>query len=83
MDSFLSGREHVGDKPKAKEQLSLSPQILNKLEEGGDEETTEHSEVCGDGGTKVQFVNEGGRVVKIVVTCNCGQVTEVDCQYDD
>ncbi|MCH6255849.1 hypothetical protein MLD52_04775 [Puniceicoccaceae bacterium K14] len=82
MDSFLSGREHLGEKPKAKEQLSLAPQPLDALQESDVDDSSELAEVCGESGTKVQYVSEAGRVVKILVTCNCGQVTEIDCKYE-
>lgn len=32
-------------------------------------------------GTKVQTIVERGRVTKIIVTCSCGKVTEIACQY--
>jgi hypothetical protein len=35
----------------------------------------------GEHGTKVQTIVERGRVVKIIVTCTCGRVTEIACQY--
>lgn len=35
----------------------------------------------GEHGTKVQTVVERGRVTKIIVTCTCGKVTEIACQY--
>ncbi len=35
----------------------------------------------GDHGTKVQTVVERGRVTRIIVTCTCGKVTEIACQY--
>jgi hypothetical protein len=35
----------------------------------------------GENGTKVQTIVERGRVVKIIVTCTCGKVTEIACQY--
>jgi hypothetical protein len=35
----------------------------------------------GEHGTKVQTIVERGRVVKIIVTCTCGKVTEIACQY--
>lgn len=35
----------------------------------------------GEHGTRVQTVVERGRVTKIIVTCTCGKVTEIACQY--
>ncbi len=46
-------------------------------------ENHEEAEVCGEGGSKVAYVSEEGRVTKIVVTCACGQVTEIDCKYEE
>jgi hypothetical protein len=30
---------------------------------------------------RLESIVEQGRVVKIVVTCACGEVTEIDCDY--
>ena len=38
-------------------------------------------QLTGEHGTHVQTVVERGRVTKIIVTCTCGQVTEIACQY--
>lgn len=82
MDSYLSGRERLGDSPKPKSPAQLQTQPLGKLAipEAAD---AQRKEECGQGGSKVSYVTENGRVSKIVVTCNCGQVTEIDCQYED
>lgn len=82
MDNFLSGREHVGETPKAKPQVQLaSPEVLQALNAPTAEEA-ELQEECGEGGSKVQYLMDDGRVSKIVVTCACGQVTEIDCSYE-
>ncbi|MDQ8202553.1 hypothetical protein [Pelagicoccus sp. SDUM812003] len=83
MDSYLSGRERVGDSPKSREdpkQLGQKPLGELVLPEAADAELKED---CGEGGSRVAYVTENGRVTKIVVTCNCGQVTEIDCRYED
>lgn len=84
MDSYLSGREQLGESKKAKDSMQLSAPA------GGfgqlappESENQEESEVCGEGGSKVAYVSENGKVTKIVVTCNCGQVTEIDCKYEE
>ncbi len=83
MDSYLSGRENLGDTPKPKEEPNLlPPQALEKLEPPENPEARLEEE-DGTEGSKVQYITEDGRVTKIVVTCNCGQVTEIDCQYSD
>ena len=84
MDSYLSGREQLGESKKSKDSMKLPAvsQGFGKLA-APESENVEESEVCGDGGSKVSYVSEDGRVTKIVVTCNCGQVTEIDCSYDE
>lgn len=84
MDSYLSGRENLGDSKKSKDSLQISAPTdgLEQLSMPPSEDRTE-SEECGAGGSKVSYVSEEGRVTKIVVTCKCGQVTEIDCQYEE
>ncbi len=84
MDSYLSGREQLGESKKSKDSMQLSAPAdgFGQLS-APPPESQEESEVCGDGGSKVSYVSEDGRVTKIVVTCNCGQVTEIDCQYEE
>ena len=36
----------------------------------------------GEGGSRVSYITEEGRVSKIVVTCSCRQITEIDCDYE-
>lgn len=33
------------------------------------------------GAPRVEVVREGDKVVRLVVTCSCGERIEVDCQY--
>lgn len=84
MDSYLSGREQLGESKKTKDSLKLSsgPHGFGQLA-APEPEDREESEVCGEGGSKVSYVTEDGRVTKIVVSCQCGQVTEIDCKYED
>lgn len=84
MDSYLSGREQLGESKKSKDSMQLSSpsEGFGQLAIPPSEDAQE-SEVCGEGGSKVAYVTEEGRVTKIVVTCNCGQVTEIDCSYED
>lgn len=82
MDSYLSGREQVGQSPKKKEAPQLGPKVMGELIPPPAGET-ELNEACGEGGSRIAYVTEDGRVTKIVVTCNCGQVTEIDCKYED
>jgi hypothetical protein len=33
------------------------------------------------GGQQVEVIKEGDKVVRLIVTCSCGERTEVDCIY--
>lgn len=71
MKSFLQGRP-------VQKSGSLQP-----LETTGGAEAlvrAKHAAGCGDG-VKVETVKEGQKVVKIVVTCSCGERIEIDCLY--
>lgn len=85
MDNFLSGREHLGDSPKPKDEAALvSPEVLEKLKSGEiTAPNTEVKEEQGKCGSKVEYLSENGQVTKIIVTCSCGQVTEIDCEYEE
>lgn len=84
MENFLSGRENLGDKTKqskakSRERSGLS-QEWEEISQGSEEAVL--NEEKGDGGSRVSYITEDGRVTKIVVTCACGQVTEIDCDYE-
>lgn len=84
MDNFLSGREHLGDQPKqskanSRERAGFNQEFEEKPQES---ENAVLNEEKGEGGSRVSYVTEEGRVTKIVVTCACGQVTEIDCDYE-
>jgi hypothetical protein len=40
-----------------------------------------HRETTGNEGPSVDVVKEGDKVVRIVITCSCGEKVEVDCLY--
>jgi hypothetical protein len=37
--------------------------------------------VAADAGPSVEVVKEGDKVVRIIVSCSCGEKVEVDCLY--
>ena len=84
MENFLSGRENLGDQPKqSKAKSPERPGLGQEWEELSQEsEDAVLNEEKGEGGSRVSYVTEEGRVTKIVVTCACGQVTEIDCDYE-
>ena len=84
MDNFLSGREHLGDQPKqsqahSRKRTGLNQELANITPESEDVVLNEEK---GEGGSRVSYITEEGRVTKIVVTCSCGQITEIDCDYE-
>ncbi len=83
MDSFLSGREKVGDQPKPSESMEPSGSGgLGDFQLKAPIDSSQLEEECGESGSRVSYLKEDGRVTKIIVTCACGQVTEVDCKYE-
>ncbi len=84
MDNFLSGRENLGDQPKqsdgqSRKRAGLDQEFADITPESEDAVLNEGK---GEGGSRVSYITEEGRVTKIVVTCSCGQVTEIDCDYE-
>ena len=84
MDNFLSGREHLGDQPKQSGAKSRDRSGVNQEWEELSQESEDAvlNEEKGEGGSRVSYITEEGRVTKIVVTCSCGQITEIDCDYE-
>ena len=84
MDSYLTGREKLGGEQKAKDAPAILPQsALQKLNSPLDESAIESCSEQGEAGSQVEYVTQDGRVTRIVVTCACGQVTEIDCAYEE
>ena len=84
MDNFLSGREQVGDAQKpAKKASAESDAAGDEFDPSNLAESASLEEAQGEAGSKVAYITEEGRVTRIVVTCACGQVTEIDCDYED
>ena len=85
MEDFLNGRETVtrtssgtvnaGSVPNlpplSRGDPSPEPAALN---------FSSHAET-GAHGTRVETVVERGRVTRLIVTCTCGTVTEIECRY--
>ncbi len=40
-----------------------------------------HAHAAGSGSATVEVVKEGDKVVRLIVTCVCGERVEVDCLY--
>ena len=83
MDSFLSGREKVGDQPKPSESTMPAENAggLGDFQLKASVDSSQLEEICGESGSRVSYLTEDGRVTRIIVTCDCGKVTEIDCKY--
>jgi hypothetical protein len=75
MKSFLSGRQQIpggGLQPMsnavAKPANSALPNHL-------------HGDSASSGGATVQCIKQGDQIVKLIVTCTCGEKIEIDCLY--
>ena len=84
MDDFLIGREVIS-RSNPDQTASEAPVTLPPLEHAspglsGPEIASAQSET-GAHGTRVETVVERGRVTKLIITCTCGNVTEIDCRY--
>ena len=83
MEDFLKGREvitrNADSAQKAKPAGTLPP--LNRAAPAPAAESTVPAshEQTGDHGTKVETVVERGHVTRLIVTCTCGTVTEIEC----
>ena len=82
MKPFLSGRTSVGNvalRPAASgsgdESLAgVRPVEGRGSKQGGDTEAHEH-------GPTVECIKQGDKVVKMIVTCACGERIEIECLY--
>jgi len=84
MDSYLTGREKLGGEQKSKDVPSIVPQsALQKLQAPEGDAAVESCTEQGQSGSQVEYVTHEGRVTRILVTCGCGQVTEIDCEYEE
>jgi len=75
MKSFLSARTRV-DSPPGMESSESHP-----LGKG----LKSRASVCsspGQPGLPIECLREGDKIVRLKVTCACGEVIEIDCLYD-
>jgi len=84
MEDFLKGREIVsrsatnqGGTPSA----TTLPPIAHTGPSTPANPVQQNQEEHGEHGTRVETVMEHGRVTRLIVTCTCGNVTEIECRY--
>jgi hypothetical protein len=75
MKSFLQGKKALSVPPLRP--LSTAPVALT-----GAAMHSPAGPACGTGGTPtVEAVREGDKIVRLIVTCSCGERTEIECLY--
>lgn len=85
MEDFLNGRETVTRTSSGTVNAGFVPN-LPPLSRGDPSPapaapaSSSHAET-GEHGTRVETVVERGRVTRLIVTCTCGTVTEIECRY--
>ncbi|MEZ5278631.1 MAG: hypothetical protein R3F07_19780 [Opitutaceae bacterium] len=85
MDDFLKGREVITRSSSG----TVSSGVASTLPplSSDDRPSTpatpapRHREETGEHGTRVETIMERGRVTRLIVTCTCGTVTEIECRY--
>ncbi len=83
MKSFLSGKSSIAATPLASEVQKNVIGGARKSASAADAGPGAHNH--GPGGTasgpQIDLVKEGGKVVRLVITCTCGERIEVECLY--
>jgi len=83
MNSFLDNRPSVASKTGVIPQPKAEP-IFQPMFAGGSQPQARPEPVSkpdGEAGPRVEFVQNGGKVERIVVTCTCCNRIELQCQY--
>lgn len=83
MKSFLSARARIATPDHSAHATAPSSPFAkhgaSTTGAGGAAGKTRHTTT----GAHVECVREGDRVVRLVVTCACGEEIEIDCLYSD
>ncbi|RKX35739.1 MAG: hypothetical protein DRP71_02365 [Verrucomicrobia bacterium] len=84
MEDFLIGREVISrsDPGRTASDASVTlPPLEHAPPAPTDPEVSSPQNETGAHGTRIETVVERGRVTKLIVTCTCGNVTEIECRY--
>jgi hypothetical protein len=78
MKSFLQGK-----KTHSMPSLRVPPGLAasGPARSARSAEATRKQEGCATGEPQVEVVKEGDRVVRLIVTCSCGERVELECLY--
>jgi hypothetical protein len=83
MKSFLSGKASLGSAPLSSEVQKNTIGSARKHAAASHAANAPHTHAS-DGssvGPQIELVKEGGKVVRLVITCTCGERIEVECLY--
>lgn len=83
MKPFLAGRNQVSAPSLQTLVESSTPPAPLASQFGAPAATPAQGHAGGSGihGSTVECVRQGDKVVRIIVTCSCGERTEIDCLY--
>jgi hypothetical protein len=74
MNSFLNGKKSLAIAPLQRTATGAAPRPATKSGVG-------HAHNAGSAHANVEVVKEGDKVVRLVVTCVCGERVEIECLY--
>ncbi len=77
MISFLQGRKALAVAPLRP--VTGTPSSVSTP--AAKARATQATSTCDNNHPTIDVVKEGGKVVRIVVTCSCGERTEIECLY--
>lgn len=81
MKSFLQGKKaHSAPALRAPTALA-APSSMSCETSRSAAHGQPHSHAPASGGASVEVVKEGDKVVRLIITCACGERTEVECLY--
>ena len=77
MNSFLQGKKILTAAPLTRPATAALPHALT----GRPARAPGHAHAAGPTAVHVEVVKEGDKVVRLVVTCTCGERVEIECLY--
>lgn len=84
MEDFLKDREVISrstSEPGSAAPVATLPPLDHVEPAAPVRPVAQSQEETGEHGTRVETVVEKGRVTRLIVTCTCGNVTEIECRY--
>lgn len=81
MKSFLQGKKAHSAPALRAPTAQLAPRALSCETSRSTANGQPHAPTPAGGGANVEVVKEGDKVVRLIITCACGERTEVECLY--